>query len=189
MSKKFSRALDEIDPETNKPGQMSHRVLNVAHRHEIADIHAALADVLVAPGDAPMSLEQFELDFMRADNLDDEIRRFRAVALALQRIQNQDARIKLNRTFIYQRLILTLAKALKDSERAQEITYRLFQAFVWEWVGLGGELKDIVAADTDCQRCFQKIDVSSANFCSHCGHRLNGPLEAYHPERTEARKC
>ncbi len=118
----------EIDPMTVKSNPIVHRDLSDSLLARIRTVYEAMRDVVSFNGH-PMSLEQFELSFMREVQPMIALKMWEAIAAAYTRACRQFPNDIETRRSIYHWLILLVMGGVSDAERQQEEVKIISQCF------------------------------------------------------------
>ncbi|MGH7213741.1 MAG: hypothetical protein ACREIT_03120 [Tepidisphaeraceae bacterium] len=170
----------EIAPAQYRPPPIRRTPLKKAMLERIALVHEALRDVLAA-NNGPMSLEQFELCFMRSQSPAEELKAWEAIVLALDKAQDFLPPDQYDRKALYDRLVLMLCGALTDEERGEQKTKVLLRCFhsSYPWPASASSNRPAAAQSAPnavvaatCLVCCNRVSRSGAVFCPRCGGRL-----------------
>ena len=158
----------EVDPADCRLPPIRNESLNDGLIERIGCIHRALQDVLQEDG-RPMSLEHFEVGFMRSDDPAKEVAFWEAVVLAMEKSRDLYAPERYPKADLYSRLILMLFGALTDEESRQDESVNIRKCFA-------AAMKEKNIADSGkeviCYACYKRICGTNPVFCPRCGRKL-----------------
>ncbi len=190
MPRKTMRVRDvcgrwvDIEPNDVCPPPIRRKALKRALLERIGFVHEALHDLLLAPNDAPLSLEQFEVGFLRSQSALEELKVWEAIVIAMEKAQVLLPSEKYDRRALYRRLLFMLCAALTDSEADEHESRILVHCFNSSFSSPHSASPARVnvtpvigkaANATICFACYCRVGRASATFCPRCGKRLVAP--------------
>lgn len=175
----------EIEPTDVCPPPIRRKSIKKALLERIGFAHDALHDLLLAPNDTPLSLEQFEVGFLRSHSALEELKVWEAIVIALEKAQFALPPEKYDRRALYRRLLFMLCGALTDGEAHEHESRILVHCFNSSFSSphsaspARASVTPVIGKAvnvTICFACYRRVSRASATFCPRCGRRLVAPL-------------
>jgi hypothetical protein len=175
----------EIAPADVCPPPIQRKLLDEASLKRIGLVHTALKDVLVAPSNEPLSLEQFEIGFLRGESPEEELKLWEGVATALEKARGSYPPEKYDRKALYLRLLCLICGAATDQELRDDDSAILSRCFASSYQSPAPPQLNKAAITTNasqngtvtiCYVCYKRVNTAAAVFCPRCGRRLTARL-------------